>query len=236
MTDTNTLNESQKWNYFAHNYDSKIFSLTSFLQRKQQVLDRIVKGNILNLGTGPTTYLNKDLVEDGNIVIATDFCKNMLDEASKKFSHFDLEYKLADSRSLPFQDNSCDSVISVNSILPPERSHVFEMFNEVYRVLKPKGKFVAFLCSYDSVKRANQNLNAGYELDDLQQRMIDTACWQCFHTPSTIEENMLESGFSKYDFEKVYLDSKDEISEFKKIYGVDTSSSLIYEYLLVAEK
>jgi|TARA_Y100000310_G_C20654932_1_gene801492 SAM-dependent methyltransferase len=230
------MDESQRWNEFAEDYDRKIFSLTSFPERRKQILDRIVNGRVLNLGTGSTDYLNRDLVNEGNVVVATDFCKKMLDVASKRFSHFDLEYKLADSTALPFQDNTFDSVVSVNSILPPERYQVFEMFNEAYRVLKDKGVLVAFLCSYDNVKIANKNLNAGFHLDDLQQRIIDTTTWQCFHTPSTIEENMLESGFSKYGYEKVFLNTCAEISEFRRLYHLETEESPIYEYLLVAEK
>jgi ubiquinone/menaquinone biosynthesis C-methylase UbiE len=228
--------ESELWNPFSKDYDKKVFSLTRIPQRRKQILERISIGKILNLGCGPTPYLNQDLIAQENHVIATDFCQSMLDEAKKTFSNPNIKYVLADSRNLPFKDLEFDSVISVNSILPQEREDVYKIGSEVNRVLGKGGIFVAFLCSYDSVKRANQNLGLAIQCDDNQIRAMDTTGWQCFHTPNSISDLMRRAGFSSYNFKKVFLKTKQEKQELRRLYGADTSKSFIYEYLLVARK
>lgn len=228
--------ESDAWIQFSENYDEKVFSLTSIPQRRKQILENLKQGKVLNLGCGSAHYLNVDLVKQRNIVVATDFCQAMLDVAQPRFTHPNLTYLLADSRNLPFEDFEFDSVVSVNSILPPERKDVNIMAEEVYRVLKKNGVFVAFLCSYDNVKKAKRDLNLEIELDDEQMRVMDTTGWQCFHTPDSIEELMKGTGFSDYKFNNVFLKTRKELNEFRRLYGVDTSKCLSYEYLLVARK
>lgn len=228
--------DSEAWGQFSEDYDEKVFSLTRVPQRRKQILERLRPDRILNIGCGPTPYLNRDLVDEGYHVVATDFCQSMLDVAQEKFVHPNLEYRLADSRQLPFKDSEFDSVVSVNSILPPEREDMYLMAAEVHRVLKKGGVFVAFLCSYDNAKRARQNLGLDLVLDDEQMSVMDTTGPQCFHTPDSMRELMARSGFSDYSFKKVFLKTKHEIGEFKRLYGADTSRSLIYEYLLVAYK
>jgi ubiquinone/menaquinone biosynthesis C-methylase UbiE len=224
------------WKQFSRDYDCKVFSLTKVPQRREQILERLKPGKILNVGCGSTSYLNRDIIHQGNHVVATDFCQAMLDVAQEDFMHPDLEYILADSKQLPFEDFSFDSVVSVNSILPPERKEVYQMGNEIYRVLKKGGVFVSFLCSYDNIKRAKDNLGLDIKLDNEQMRVMDTTGWQCFHTPNLIRKLVERSGFFKYSFKKVFLETKQEIDELKRLYDVDTSKSLIYEYLLVAHK
>lgn len=233
---TEQSQQSQAWNKFSKDYDKKIFSLTRTPERRKQILERIKKGKILHIGSGPTPYLNQDLINQGNQVIATDFCQAMLDEARKKLVHPRLEYQLADSRQLPFDNSEFDSVVSVNSILPPERKDVQLITNQVYRVLKVGGLFVAFLPSYDNVQKAKRNLGLDIVVDEAQMRIKDTSGWQCFHTPDSIKELMESSGFLSYGLDKISLETDQEIKELKRLYGVDTSKSPIYEYLLTARK
>ncbi|MBU2590133.1 MAG: class I SAM-dependent methyltransferase [Nanoarchaeota archaeon] len=227
--------QSDEWDGFSEDYDKKVFSLTSIPQRRKQILDLINSGLILNLGCGSATYLNKDLVKD-NKVIATDFCQAMLDIAQKNFQHPNLEYILADSKNLPFENESFDNIISVNSILPPERKEVYQMGKEINRVLKKDGKFIAFLVSYDSTQKGMKYFNMKLKIDDKQLRVNDTIGWQCYHTPDSIKDLMRKSNFQDYNFKKVFLKTKKEIQEIKRLYDINTSKSLIYEYLLVASK
>jgi len=228
--------ESEEWSEFAEDYDRKVFSLTKIPKRREQILYSIKKGRVLNLGSGPTPYLNQELVKEDCEVIASDFSKDILRVAKGRFIHPDLKYVLTDSRMLGFKDETFDSVVSVNSILPPYKVHVKMMINEIYRVLKSGGLFVGFLCSYDSLKKAIKEFNLNFKTDEEQQRVYDSSGWQCFHTPKSIEEMVTTAGFGDYSCEKVFLDTEQEIKELERLYGFDASKCFIYEHLVVAQK
>ncbi|MFH1332996.1 MAG: class I SAM-dependent methyltransferase [archaeon] len=230
------FDESIVWAKFAEDYDTKVFSLTRFPERRKQVLDEVKGERILNMGTGSAAYLNEDLVAAGKHVVASDFCREMLDVAEKNFVHPSLEYVLADSTHLPFETGSFDSVVSVNSILPIERKNVGLMFKEAFRVLKPFGFFVAFLCSYDSAERYAKTLAGYLKFDKNQFRLNDTSGWQCFHSPISIGNEIVDAGFRSYSYERVDLDTSAEIIDLKRLYGINTSALPIYEYLLTARK
>jgi len=213
-----------------------VFSLTKFPHRRKQVVDRINPGWILNIGCGSTPYLNKELLGNGNVVVAGDFCKDMIDVAEKKLTDDKLEYVVADCKNMLFDDNFFDTVISVNSILPPSRDEVNSMFGECYRVLRKGGVFVAFLVSYDNVLRAKEKLDIEIGTDPEELRVQDTTGWQCYHTPRTIDAEIKDAGFRKLKLEQVFLDTRQEIDDLKRIYDVDSSKSSVYEYLLTAIK
>ncbi|MEE2752607.1 MAG: class I SAM-dependent methyltransferase, partial [Candidatus Latescibacterota bacterium] len=76
----------------------------------------------------PSEMVSIDISEN-----AVEFCRNR--------HHLDgLEFRKGDAESLPFEDNSFDAVLNVES------SHCYgsigTFFGEVYRVLKPRGSFL----------------------------------------------------------------------------------------------
>lgn len=183
------------WDKFAKDYEERVVSLTKIPQRRKQIMVEIKKGKILNLGTGPTAYLNRDLIKEGNKVVATNFSKKILEVAANLFNHKNLEYKLADSRNLPFKSNFFDSVVSVNSILPKRRKDVDTIVKEIYRTLKPAGKFIAFLPSYDTVIESMKIYGTKPRIDKREFRVYDSGQWQCFHTEEIIDRMMKAAGF-----------------------------------------
>jgi ubiquinone/menaquinone biosynthesis C-methylase UbiE len=224
------------WNKIAKDYEEEVLSLTKVSKRREQILRAIKKGAVLNLGTGSMPYLNKDLIRQGNKVIATDYSQPMLKAARHSFSHANLEYKLADNKKLPFKDNVFDSVVSINSILPEKRQEVRLMIKEVWRVLKPAGDFVAFLPSFEAVLESMAIYKTNPRIDRKNYRMFDSGQWQCFHTVKSIEKVMKESGFKKYKIRKVLQNTAEEIRQIKRIYGVNVSKHPSYHHFLVAEK
>ncbi|MFH1584920.1 MAG: class I SAM-dependent methyltransferase [Patescibacteria group bacterium] len=228
--------KNKTWDKFAKDYEKKVLSLTKVSRRRKQILAEIKKGKILNLGTGPTPYLNQDLIKAGNIVVATDISKKMLNVASGLFAHPNLEYKLADNRDLPFYNNTFDSIVSVNSILPEKRKDVDIMVKEVYRTLKPSGKFIAFLPSYETVIESIKVYSTKPRTDKKEFRVYDSGQWQCFHTEETIDKVMGIAGFKKYKVKKVFIKTREEINQIKKIYKIDTLKHPTYHHFLVAEK
>jgi len=231
------MREADEWTAYAKEYDKKVFSLTSFPKRRRRVLENVSVGRVLNLGTGPTSYLNKDLIAQGNAVVAGDFCRAMLEEAEKRFTHPRLSYVLTDARESAFVNESFDSVVSINSILPPERENVVVIVREAFRVLKPNGVFIAFLTSYDSTVSLVQRLKLEMLLDPRDLRVNDGAGsgWQCYHTPKSIEK-MLDAVGRSGHYNRIYLDTPEEVAELKRIYDIDTAEFPIHEYLLVAWK
>jgi len=229
----------EKWIEVSKDYDNKVFSFTKFPQRRKQIINEIIGKDIkkvLNLGAGPTSYLNKDLIDNDIEVVASDFCWSIFDEAKNKYEHPKLKYILADSINLPFGKETLECIISINSILPPARSEVYLMVKEIFQVLKKGGIFIAFLPSYDSAEKVIRNLGLNLKIDGKYLRVWDTVGWQCFHTPYSIEEMIEIAKFSDFQYKKVFLKTKQEIAELKKLYGIDTSKSLVYEYFLVAIK
>ncbi|MFH1064259.1 MAG: class I SAM-dependent methyltransferase [Candidatus Woesearchaeota archaeon] len=224
------------WSDYAKDYEEKVFSLTSVPQRRRQIVERIQSGKVLNMGCGSVPYLNQDLIAAGNRVVASDLCPEMLRESMIQYTHPDLSHMLADSRDIPERDCTFDTVVSVNSILPPQRSDADHMFSEAYRVLKPEGILVAFLVAYSNPKRLDDILGLGLKFDEEQKRMWDTGEWQCYHDPDTISRNMTESGFLSYTLEKVWLKTKNETGQLSRIYGYDAAKTLSFEWLLSAVK
>jgi len=229
--------ERDKWIEFSEGYDEKVFSLTKFPKRRDQILRFVHNGRVLNLGAGPLNYLNRDLIKEGSYVVVSDFCQAMLEHARKELQHSRLEHVVADSKHLPFADESFNTIISVNSILPQTRQEVDLMVKEIYRTLKTRSHFIAFLCAYDSAKQTIKTLGLKEEVDDEQERVVCyTTGWQCFHTPQSITRMMRKAGFSDYNFAKIFLDTPEEIAELDKLYGIRNAQSLVFEYLLVGRK
>lgn len=217
------------WDKYAAEYEKNVFSLTKVAIRREQIIEKVCGTNVLNLGCGSEPYLNVDLLKENFNLTVSDWSEKMMIKAKEYVD----KGTVADSRCLPFQSETFDTVISTNSILPDNRIDVVKMFKEVRRVLKTGGVFVAFLPSFDSCEEENQKLDAGLELNYEDKSISDTNGWQCFHTPETIRE---ELPLKIIELKKVYLDTQDEIDQITRLYGLDTSSSFVYEYLLFSEK
>ena len=101
------------------------------------------KGRVLDLacGAGGFSFLLEDL---GFRVVGLDSSETMLERA-KEFArdkHSKVEFIMGDARELPFEDNSFDYVLFVDSLIHFEPGELNAVFREVARVLKPGGKFI----------------------------------------------------------------------------------------------
>ena len=97
----------------------------------------------LGSGAGMDVFLAANKVGPNGRVIGVDMTEAMIDKANaiaKSNGYENVEFRLSEIENLPAEDNSVDTIISNCVInLAPDKSKVF---NEVYRVLKPKGKLV----------------------------------------------------------------------------------------------
>ena len=236
--------EVGSWRPFSEGYDEKVYSITRFPKNREIILSHVRPGRILNMGTGPTDYLNRELVKCSR-VIATDFCPEMLEEAQRRFTHPNLQYVLADSRNLPFGE-AFDTVLAINSILPPTREDVVSMYRNALKTSKKGGRFVATLMPLDNAKHIIEACGEGsWEIDWENKIEIDTSGRQCAHDPTTIHTEMRRAGWQNFGLEVIYLDSPEEIADLKRLYNYATFGPspktgkplpVWYQILLLGEK
>ena len=132
-------------------------------------LARIHEGDVvLDLGSGAgfDAFLARKKVGESGKVIGVDFTKDMLEKArglAEKYQYTNVEFRFGDIEKLPVDDESVDVIISNCVInLAPNKEKVFQ---ESYRVLKPKGRmFVSDIVLLDELteeQRNNEELLAG---------------------------------------------------------------------------
>lgn len=132
------------FNEIADKYDmvNNVMSFATHLRIKTSCIKSLeIKphDNVLDLccGTGDLAGIAKRLQPEACIT-GMDFSEKMLDIAGKKFP--DINFLQGDARYLPYEDNSFDVVImgfGLRNIYNAERA-----VEEVYRILKPNGKFL----------------------------------------------------------------------------------------------
>jgi ubiquinone/menaquinone biosynthesis C-methylase UbiE len=104
----------------------------------------IDKGSVLEIGSGPD-YLGLEWLKKtkGTRLTGLEISSNMIKVAQKNAREYGFEsrinYVKDDAHKLPFGDNEFDGVFSCESL--HEWLEPGLVFNEIYRVLKPKRKF-----------------------------------------------------------------------------------------------
>lgn len=225
-----------RWNDYAATYDAAVFHVTKYERIRKKILSVIRHGFVLDLGCGPRGLLLNDIQRCGDIVIGLDFSWEMLSKARTFFSGTLI---CSDARALPFQENAFDSVTAINSILPPERPDVVIMFREIGRILRPDGRLVAYLPSYDYGTKC---IAAGMSLkrDAENFREWDNNGWQCQYTENILENLMQEANFSSWHVENEVFNKEEEVQDANRVYGIDLSFDFsrlpIEEYFLIATK
>ncbi|VVH66256.1 hypothetical protein BSPLISOX_1854 [uncultured Gammaproteobacteria bacterium] len=95
--------------------------------------------NVLEIGAGMGEN-TKFLLATEAKVCATDISEHSLSVIEKRFNNDKLTTKVADMEKLPFADQSFDIIVSAGSLSYGDNDIVM---NEIYRVLKNKGAFIA---------------------------------------------------------------------------------------------
>jgi ubiquinone/menaquinone biosynthesis C-methylase UbiE len=136
----------------ALNYDSYLGPLL-FEPSSIEFLSRLnysAVGSILELaaGTGRMTKHLREYVDPATKITVTDINGDMLRLAKNKLNDSGLDFQLADIQDLPFPDHSFDLVLCQYGLmfLPDKQKG----FREVFRVLKPGGRFV--FSTWDSTR------------------------------------------------------------------------------------
>lgn len=118
---------------------------------------------VLDIGSGTGTYaqMMADQLPNGE-VYGIDISEKMINYAQNKAEKagYDINYQLGNATNLPFEDNSFDVVSSTLLFPYLDSQETIQTLDEVYRVLKPGGKFV----SYDMVE-----FPSGFFFDKLKE-------------------------------------------------------------------
>lgn len=113
---------------------------TPYLYYKKAITNRATnKSFILEIGSGMGEN-TEFLLATGARVCAIDISQCSLTVIEKRFDTDKLIVKLADMENLPFEDGVFDMVVSAGSLSYGDHNIVL---NEIYRVLKSNGAFVA---------------------------------------------------------------------------------------------
>jgi ubiquinone/menaquinone biosynthesis C-methylase UbiE len=91
-------------------------------------------------GTGVVTRALASVLPEDVTIDATDLNQPMLDYASSGLSSARVTWQQADAQSLPFPDGVFDAVVCQFGVMFFPDKH--RAFSEVYRVLKPGGRFL----------------------------------------------------------------------------------------------
>lgn len=169
---------------------------------------------VLDLGSGGgiDVFLASKKVGQHGKVIGVDMTKEMLDKAkvsALKHGYKNVEFRLGEIENLPIEDETVDTIISNCVInLSPDKLKVFQ---EAYRVLKPKGKIIVS----DIVTKG--------ELPEDVRKSFDA--WAgCI--AGALEKNEYLDTIKKAGFNTVKI-----ISE--KMYTIDVSDDLVGKILSV---
>jgi len=104
-----------------------------------------LNGVYLDVGCGTGNYTSA-LAQLGFDIQGLDLSPSMLAEAKKSFP--ELIWHESDMRNLPFPSQSFNGVVSINT-LHYVRYTINEVFHEIKRILKQRGKFVLFLVTLE---------------------------------------------------------------------------------------
>lgn len=96
----------------------------------------------LGSGAGNDVFIAQRLVGKAGKVIGIDMTEAMIEKAQRnaeKLGYKNVEFRLGDIEQLPVDDNTADVVVSncVINLVPDK----LKAFQEIYRVLKPGGRF-----------------------------------------------------------------------------------------------
>ncbi|NJE02138.1 class I SAM-dependent methyltransferase [Thermococcus sp. JdF3] len=123
---------------YSEEYRKRIEALEPLLMKHMPAGGRVLD---LACGTGGFSFLLEDL---GFNVVALDNSDVMLSKAREfaKDRGSKVEFVKGDARKLPFEENSFDYVVFIDSLVHFEPMDLNSTFKEVARVLKPSGRFI----------------------------------------------------------------------------------------------
>lgn len=154
----------------------------------------------LACGTGRVT-MNLRREFPGSKLTATDINPDMLSVARKNVTHPNVVWDTVDMQEIPFDDSSYDLIVCQFGVMfVPDK---VKAFKEIYRVLKPGGRFVFNV--WESFQRnlvsyhTDQVINSFFGEDPVMFIQIPFS----YHNKTEIGNHLQNGGFSDFSFDHV---------------------------------
>lgn len=166
----------------------------------------------LACGTGRVTRHIRKALPASVKLIASDISNDMLAIAKQELDHDGIEFRIEDMQSLSFPDNSFDLVICQFGVmfLPDKKKG----FDEIYRVLKPGGKFMFF--TWDDTLNMplfklmiNETIVPVFDGEDTTRFFVPFS----MYNPGQLERFLEDAGFKEAKSENVALTSGSPTAE-----------------------
>ncbi|MBL8029832.1 MAG: methyltransferase domain-containing protein [Candidatus Doudnabacteria bacterium] len=137
-TSYQTPSQAENFNNFLESADGKFQKELVFNQVTASLKDTSSKAKILDLGCG-SGWLTNQLTLKGHQAIGCDAGKAQIELANKLYP--ENKFLVADlQKALPFPENEFDVIIT--SLVLCDIENQAAALNEIFRILKPNGKFV----------------------------------------------------------------------------------------------
>ena len=151
-------------------FDGNVIIDDYFTKVSKIIKEEIKNGILLDLGCGDGLYA-VPFIMNGIKVLAGDISNKMMMILQKKLNLLKIDTSLItcvrmNAYDIPIMDNSIDAVIA-NSMLHLN-SNPIKIIREIYRVLKPNGKFICFDDAPGSSNSENE-----FDNQDYQKRLYD---------------------------------------------------------------
>jgi ubiquinone/menaquinone biosynthesis C-methylase UbiE len=194
----------------AENYDFYLGPIL-FEPYARYLASKIDTANVTSVleiacGTGRVSrHIRKTFPADVKF-IATDISNDMLSVAKRELVNKQIDFQTEDAQSLSFGDNSFELVIcQFGMMFLPDKK---KGFSEIYRVLKPGGKFIFF--TWDNTlniplfKLLVNDLVIPYFQDEDDSRFFVPFS---LHQPKVLRDWMENAGFKNVETKNVILKS-----------------------------
>lgn len=145
------------------------------LEVREKVLNAVSinpSDTVLDVGAG-TGFLTEAAAKIAAKVIALDFSRAMSEEAIAKMGSGNVEFRIGNVESMPFQDSSIDVVIG-NMVLH-HCPHPEIAVSEMSRVLKPGGRIALSDLqehTHEWLRREHADLWLGFQTEDVADMMM----------------------------------------------------------------